>query len=534
MDTNSTTANISGFSKFMHKIFGTQPNDGDIQPKEALSYGIAGFGQNLICTIIGSYITIFMTDAIGFPALNVALLMLFTRVFDAFNDPIMGSIVDYTRTKWGKCRPYLKWTPFPIAILTILCFLPWYPSNPAGFALISAVYVIWSVAYTIVDVPYWGLATAMTTDTVKRTNVLTVTRLLCTAGAGIVTILIPQITEPIVKTHGTAAAPLLANTYFIAAIVVSVIAIPMFLLGFKNTRERVINTEKPNTLGKNLRLLFKNTPLMLIVLSGVLGAAKMAYTYTGGLYFAKYVLADVQWMGMRGEGLYAIITLAAVPGGLVASLLVPFFQKKFGKRNTFIYSHLLGAACMAIVFAIGLSRKQYQYSDPLTLVFGLIGLVIIGIPMGFGNIISYAMIGDTVEYLELKTGERAEGICFAMQTFINKISMAVGAFIGVLGYHLARVTPNNPGALDAKGKDIMWIMLILLGAVSLFGTAIPLFFYKFTEARQKEAVAIISERKAIMEATGMTMAEVMETEDPEKTAHILSSWSFRRKKVVED
>ena len=163
-----------------HKLFGTTPGDGDIQPKEAVAYSIAGFGQNFICTIIGSYLTVFMTDALGFDlnatvfgasgVVAVAWLMLGTRIFDALNDPIMGSIVDRTRTKWGKCRPYLKWMAIPIAAMTILCFLPFYPSNNVGFALAGLVYVIWSVVYTIADVPYWGLSTAMVNDTTKRGN----------------------------------------------------------------------------------------------------------------------------------------------------------------------------------------------------------------------------------------------------------------------------------------------------------------------------------------------------------------------------
>ena len=157
---------------FLHSLFGTTPGVG-VQPKEALAYSVAGFGQNFICTIIGSYITVFMTDALLFGAdgvtvgtmsgaIAVAILMLGARVFDAFNDPIMGSVVDKTRTKWGKCRPYLKWMAIPIGICTILCFLPFF--NPedisqninigSTFAIISILYVIWSVVYTVADVPF--------------------------------------------------------------------------------------------------------------------------------------------------------------------------------------------------------------------------------------------------------------------------------------------------------------------------------------------------------------------------------------------
>lgn len=570
-------------SKVLHKIFGSTPGDGEMQPKEGISYSFAGFGQNLICTIIGSYLTVFMTDAIGYSALSVALLMLFARVFDAMNDPVMGSIVDRTRTKWGKCRPYLAWMAIPIAIMTILCFLPIYPNNPGGFAAICVVYIIWGMIYTVADVPYWGLSTAMSNDTYRRGNLLTVARLLCTAGAGIVTIVIPQITsqmtadlagnvkifqELITQIHlsgfnldvntlqalesipnyiaglGTggiaetvqsaySAALALDGSivtgaqlqtaidtvrgsmqsdfrwiYFISAIVCVVIAIPLFFVGFKNTRERNQTVGEPPSLKHNLQLLIKNKPLMLIVLSGVLGAARMVFTYTGGLYFAKYVLSDVTVLGMTGEGLYTLITMAIVPGGLIASLMVPYLTKKIGKRNSYIWSHIVGGVALLIAYFVGVGVSKGDYTHPATLVVALLAIVISGVPSGLSNIVSYAMIGDTVEYLELKTGERAEGICFAMQTFINKIGMAVGAFIGVLGYHMAKVTPNNPGALDATGKDVMWTMLMLIAAISFIAAAIPMFFYKFNEKEQIEAAAEIKRRKDVASALENTEIEI--------------------------
>ncbi len=118
-------------------------------------------------------------------------------------------------------------------------------------------------------------------------------------------------------------------------------------------------------------------------------------------------------------------------------------------------------------------------------------------PTGFGNIITYAMIGDTVEYLELETGERAEGICFAMQTLINKIGMAVGAFVGVLAYYLADVKANDPSQMSAANKDTMWIILMLVATISFFLTVIPLFFYKFNEKEQQAAVEAIKRKKAL-------------------------------------
>lgn len=471
-----------------HKLFGSTPGDGEMQPKEGFSYSLCGFGQNLICTIIGSYLTVFMTDAIGFNALAVAFLMLGARIFDALNDPIMGSIVDRTRTKWGKCRPYMKWMAFPIAIMTAICFLPWYPQSDGGFAAISVMYVVWGIIYTVADVPYWGLSTAMSNDTYRRGNLLTIARLFCTAGAGIVTVITPIITDNMTKgLDPVAKGEMLKWIYFVIAIVCCVIAVPLFFLGFKNTTERNISTENPPSLGHNLKLLFKNKPLMLIVLSGIGGAARMLFTYTGGLYFAKYI--------MDKESMYSLFTMAIVPGGLIASLLVPWCTKKFGKRNTYIWSHIVGGVAMLIAFIVGIACDRGAYTSTATTVVLLIALVIAGIPSGFGNIVTYAMIGDTVEYLELKTGERAEGICFAMQTLINKIGMAVGAFVGVLAYYMAGVAANDASSVTPEGKDTMWFMLVGIAAISFFLTVIPLFFYKFNEKQQQEAKAEIEARK---------------------------------------
>ncbi len=521
-------------NELLHKLFGTTPGKG-VQPKEAIAYSIAGFGQNFVCTIIGSYLTVFLTDALLFGAdgvkvgaldgaIAVAFLMLGTRVFDACNDPIMGSIVDKTRTKWGKCRPYLKWMAIPIAVCTILCFLPVFKAKSVTtFVIISVLYVIWSVVYTVADVPYWGLSTCLTNDTTVRGNILTVARLVCTVGAGIVTVGVPIITNAltakfkytadnidlimadkaeqiaaIVKNQGITAkeaaetfvgtvmnncveqnADTLKWIYFICAVVFVVAAVPMFFYGFKNTKERfTAQDDNIPSFGHNLKLLFKNKELMLIVISGVLGGARMVYTYTGGLYFAKYVL--------KNEGLYGIITLLVVPGGLVASVLVPLLTKKFTKKYTYILVHLFGGIVMTVMYFVG-------YDAPWKLIVSAIGLVLLGIPQGVNNIMTYAMIGDTVDYLEWKTGERGEGICFAMQTLINKIGMAVGAFIGVMSMSIAGI---DSATGQVANPNALWNVLILSGAISMFACAIPMFFYTLTEKRQRELVAEIEQRKA--------------------------------------
>lgn len=508
--------------KFLHKILGTNPEEKEeMQPKEVLAYSVAGFGQNMICQLVTSFFLFFLTDAIGLNPVWLAFMFLGARLFDAFNDPIMGTVVDRTRSKYGKMRPYLKYMPVPIGILTVLMFVG-ITNNSAtwsniiiNFSWATVVYILWGVCYTTVDVPYWGLASSMTSDTNKRNSMLTVARLVCMAGAGIVTILIP-IFQGMCRTQvldhysldlanfnnnldaafatlspadQAIAQGMLAEkykfTFLIVAIVVVVLALPTFYIGFRFTKERYYDPNTTKTsLKHNLKLLSKNKPILLLIATGVLGSLRLIYL-TSGLYYAKYNLGD--------EAIFGALTMLVIPGGLIASLTTPWLSKKFGKRNIFIASHLLGGLAMTGMYFIGLGNGG---SSKVSVIMFYIVLVIMGIPSGFSNILQYSMIGDTIDYLEDKTGERAEGICFSMQTFISKIGMAFTAFVclivlGAEGYAGAGniTVPDNV-------KEGIWMMTTLLSGLSTIACCIPLFFYRFTEKKQAEAVARIAARKA--------------------------------------
>ncbi len=480
----------------LHKLFSTTPGKG-MQPKEIITYSVAGFGQNMICALVASFLMLFYTDAVGLLPGGVAFIMLFTRLFDAFNDPIMGSIVDRTRTRWGKLRPYLLFTPIPIAILTIVCFTT-LPAAEYNVQFVYAVftYIIWSVLYTILDVPYWGLSTAMTSDTHKRSIMLTVARIVCSLGYGVVTLSIPIIVGTI-QNNVTGGIPLeaipleLQDTMRVAisaalrpgflwmAVIISVLSVPLIFLGFKGTEERYYSDTPPLSIGQNLKLLFKNKPLMLIVISGIFGMIKVVYM-TGGIYFAKYNLGD--------SGMFTIITLTAIPGGFGASLLLPMLARKYGKRNLFIYSHIVGAIVLFAMYLVG-------WKTDFGLMFNFAGLLIVGIPLGFANILTYAMIADSVDYLEWKEGIRAEGICFSMQTFISKIGMAGCAFAIMITLSIVGFVENV--AAPAAVQDGIYFTSVFLCAISMLASVIPLFFYKFTEKEQARVVAITNARKGI-------------------------------------
>ncbi|MDR2091241.1 MAG: glycoside-pentoside-hexuronide (GPH):cation symporter [Clostridiales bacterium] len=507
MDTTKTSKRFD-----LHKFFKTTPGEG-LQPKEVISYSLAGLGQNIICALVSSFSIYYFTNGLKIDPILVGLILLFIRLFDALNDPIMGSIVDKTQTKDGKFRPYLKHTAIPIAVLTVLLFLP-FPtaegSAPTPFItifLVVAIYLVWSIVYTVIDVPYWGLSTSLSNETHQRGVTLTVARLLCTIGAGVVGLLVPVFTgawtsgffddqgQPLPGTTDQ-ISDVLKDNFWILVLVLSAISVPLFYLGFKNTKERFFNKEDVRPLKENLKLLFKNKPLVLIVISGILGSAKMIYMYAN-MYLAQYnigaVLGDTKILGMAGVGLATIITLSNVPGGLVATVLVPWCTRKFGKRNTFIYSHIFAGLVMIAMTIVG-------WDTPAKLAINLVGLILVGVAQGFSNILTYAMIADTVEYTELHEGKRAEGICFAMQTFISKIGMAIGAAVFCFGLGWSNIDVNVEstwGMANKEGLNVLYLVCILVPGISMLLSVIPLFFYKFNEKEQTEAVAVIMARKGI-------------------------------------
>ncbi|MFI3228901.1 MAG: glycoside-pentoside-hexuronide (GPH):cation symporter [Bacillota bacterium] len=501
---------MSKVGDLLNNFLGTDPNDKDsMQTKEVLSYSVAGLGQNLICQLVASFFLFFLTDAVGLNPIWLAVMFLCARLFDAFNDPVMGTIVDRTRSKDGKMRPYLKIMPIPIAILTILLFTSFIPaSNETGaFTLATIIYICWGVCYTIVDVPYWGLASSMTNDTDKRNTMLTVARMFCTIGAGIVTVFIPIIqgwveNGIIEKTLGLdiakdaltadqltqvtdALASAYQTMYLITAIIVACVAVPTFWVGYKYTKERFYseNAQK-SSLIHNIKLLGKNKPILLLIAVGVLGCLRMIYM-TSGLYYAKYNLGD--------SSLFSIMTILVVPGGLVATLITPYLSRKFGKKNVFLYSHLVGGLAMIGLYFIGLSSNG---TSTVSIIMFYVVLLLMGVPSGFSNILQYSMIADSIDYLEDKTGERAEGICFSMQTLISKIGMAFVAFtvlivLGVEGYADADKVNGSESI-----KSGIWMMTTLLTGVSTLACCIPLYFYNFNEKEQAAAIKRIEARKA--------------------------------------
>lgn len=423
--------------------------ESQISFKERLSFGLAGLGQNMVYNYTTAYIMVFYTDVVKLLPVAVGTLMLIARVFDAINDPIMGTIIDKTHTKKGKLIPYLKVIPVPMAVFTLLVFF--VPDMSYTMRLVYAYvsFILWDLMYTVSDVPYWGLSVAITSDPNERLKLISLARILCNVGLAI-SIVIPPL---MISYFGGGSF-----AYFITAVVMALTGSLLFSLVGYNAKERT-TLEKQESAP--IRVLFKNKPLMLLQLSRFLQAFRMVIA-TAGLYFAKY--------NMNDEAAFSILGGLLIAAMILAMLITPLLKKIFSKKQLYNYSLLLGFASHLLMFILGFENMTINY----------ILLFVSGLSLGLNDVITYTLVGDCVDYCEYQTGLRTEGLSFSLHTFTTKLQSAFGLFwIGII---LTQVGFVENAAQSSQTLNGIFSLISLYPAVASLCAIIPMFWFKFSES----------------------------------------------------
>lgn len=417
--------------------------------KERLSFGLAGLGQNMVYNYTTAYIMVFYTDVVKLLPAAVGTLMLVARVFDAINDPIMGTIIDKTHTKKGKLIPYLRVIPVPMAVFTLLVFF--VPDMSYTLRLVYAYvsFILWDLMYTVSDVPYWGLSVAITSNPNERLKLISLARILCNIGLAI-SIVIPPL---MISYFGGGSF-----AYFITAVTMALSGSLLFsLVGF-NAKERT-TLEKQESAP--IRILFKNKPLMMLQLSRFLQAFRMVIA-TAGLYFAKY--------NMNDEAAFSILGGLLIAAMILAMLITPMLKKVFSKKQLYNFSLLLGFASHLLMFILGFENMMINY----------ILLFISGLSLGLNDVITYTLVGDCVDYCEYQTGIRTEGLSFSLHTFTTKLQSAFGLFwIGII---LTQVGFVENAVQSSNSLNGIFSLISLYPAVASLLAIIPMFWFKFSES----------------------------------------------------
>lgn len=448
--------------------------------KERLSFAVSAFGRSGIFTLMSMFALRFFTDAVGIPSIIAGYIMLGGRVFDAAIDPLMGVIIDRTHSKWGKMRPYLLYSPVPVAITTVLLFTaPDFQSMVAKVAYAAGTYALWSIAFTVQDVPFWGMSAVVTPDENERTAFISNGRLGSTAGG-----ILPTLILPIFIADNMFG---LKKGFLIGAVIFAVLGAGLSSLAFFNTTERVEEVKKEKfTLKETFSLIIHNKVLMIVVFSAILGST-MVMANVSASYIYNYLIED---SGIIPQGVLLTAMTVAIGAGMIPPMIfLPMLRKKFDLKTIYIFSSLFGIVSHVTLWFVG-------YSNIYIL---LVCFVFMGIPLGVYNVITYAFIADSVDYIEWKTGKRCEGMCFAFQTFISQVSGGIASFATSVVLTVTEFRQPINDIIQQQSeftKNGLFFMITLLPAIGFALTIIPMLFNDYTGEKKKSIQLELAERRA--------------------------------------
>lgn len=468
--------------------------------KNKFSFAAGGFGQNLIISTVNSYLLFFLTDisVIGYTA--ASMIMLAARIFDAFNDPIMGVIADKTRTKMGKLRPYLLAAPIPLGLITCLLFIVPEISVGGRIAYAAVFYILWGLIYTVGDIPFWGMASALTPNPKERVSFITFSRLFHSIGGAL-----PYLTLPI----ASFIFKDLQDQYLAIGLFAGIFGGALFLLTFFGTEERYSSDSKAPSLKECFKYLGKNRPLLVVVIANVLGFGRAILT-TAGMYIATYLVEGVPSFlsGVSNSVINTVLLVGFAVSGFFSMIFTPALTKKYNYRSLQLACCVLGVVGNVVFLILGLT---IGYN------FWMILLVQIALGMAYGltGNINYAMIAESVDYLEWKEGKRTEGVSLSMQTFMNKMMSALQFFLiplvlGMIGFvekaEGATVYPEQtPEALKS-----FFLMLCILPIVCWLISGIVWIFYDFVGKKREDIYEELTERRRLAEEENAEPATELE------------------------
>lgn len=476
--------------------------------KEWMAYCIGALGQGMVYAVMSSYISDFYMNVLKLTPLFVLLLMLLARVWDAVNDPIMGYIMDRSHPKRGKMRPYLLYTPIPIAILTVLLF---YAPNLSGTKLMvyaAVTYVLWGMIYTASDVPFWSLPNAMTPNPDERGSIISKGRTANGVGSA-VPMAFFMILGFVLPKFNLSGTELEKTKYMVIAMFCAIVGNILFSSVYFKSKERVRIPDPPKRKkGEKTALgqIFSCKPLMLTAAMGILSSARYMYQ-AGAVHVARYSfyigkdltgLTEIEKEAALQSNISLVSTvfqIASALGMFGAMLLMPVLFKKFNYKQIIISTSLMGAVSSMIVWFLG--YECFWLCVPF--------FVISCIPLGAINVCAFAMIGDCLDYMEWKTGARLTGLGSAIQSFVTKLGNAISTSFIIVMYMIvnldvasisAKVTAN-PLEMDAGVRTGMFSLISIIPAVSLLLCTVPLFFYDLVgEKKEKITRELAEQRKA--------------------------------------
>ncbi len=439
--------------------------------KEKAAYGLGAVGKDMVYMLSASYILYYYQDLLGIAGTVMGAIMMAARVFDAFNDPIMGMIVAKTRTKWGKFRPWLMIGTITNAVILYLVFSAPPTLSGSGLAVYAAVfYILWGVTYTMMDIPYWSMIPAFTEGGKEREGLTAMARSCAGVGSALITVitmLVVPVLGGLLNPQGDGNA--IERSGFSAfALIIAILFIVFISITCLTIREHSSVDMKAPSIGEMLRALITNDQAVAVVITIVLVNASLYITSNLLIYFFKYDIGGAGW-----NGTYVLFNTFGGGMQIVSMMIIYPLVRRYMSVQKVCY--------LSFAFAIG------GYSVLLILMMtGLKTLALLLIPgffvfVAFGllTVLTTVFLANTVDYGELKNHRRDESVIFSMQTFVVKLASGVAVFITGIAldlFHITRDTSEEVVSVAESAANLTGLRLTMT-VLPIVGMLIALFIF---------------------------------------------------------
>ncbi|MBR4760285.1 MAG: MFS transporter [Lachnospiraceae bacterium] len=450
----------------------------NLSVKEKISYGLGAVGKDMVYMLSASYVLYYFQDVLGVSAVAMGMILLAARIFDAFNDPIMGIVVAKTKTRWGKFRPWLMIGTLTNAAVLFIMFAAPPDMDGKGLVAYAAItYILWGVTYTMMDIPYWSMIPAFTTGGKEREGLTTLARSCAGVGSALVTIFTVMIVQAIgraVAGKGASAQQVEISGFKYFALIIAILFIVFIAITCLNIKEKATVDMDSPSVGQMFKALLSNDQAMTIVIAIVLINCSVYITSNLVIYFFKYDFGGETW----GNS-YTLFNMFGGAIQILSMMIVYPLLRRFA-TNVKIFYICLGSAIIgyATLFAIAFTNMSNVFIlfIPGFFIFAANGVL---------QVLTTVFLANTVDYGELKNGRRDESVIFSMQTFVVKLASGIAAMIASIclsvnnlksddGADTAALVDFSKSVSESSKLGLRMTMTI----IPIIGLFVAIFFFK--------------------------------------------------------
>lgn len=415
--------------------------------KERLAYCLFFLGQNILWGYAG-YVETFLTD-IGIAAATAALVLLVPKLWDALNDVLFGYLMDrFTFRNGQKFVPWVRIGTCAIGITTVVLFaVPQSMGSAVKVAWFLVAYILFDICYTVLDAPAYAMTTVMTSDVEERTSIIAGGKLWAMVGSVIATLLVPMLRPKL----GWFAACVVFTAVSV------VLMVPLSLWG--KERHSGTQTQEPGFRDMVRYLRCNRYLVVTLVAMLLLGLASLEQKMA--IYMGRICLGQ--------EGMATLVAGGAALSVIIVSAVVPVLSRRWDKFYVL---------CAGLAFTVVMNIVAY-FVGYNSLVMALVMTMLKCSGLGFWSVVIYMLVADTVEYGTYKTGTRAAGISFSLQTFVAKLKNSLIGTVVLLSLSAVGFVEGE-GAIQPEGvADGVWALFCLFPAAGFaLALVILLAFYK--------------------------------------------------------